>query len=145
MDGCHGGDVRNDLHNRVDGGNEMIFATLRKHKCIYLASPYSMFKGGPEMAWAEASKVAGDLIAEGVTVFSPVAHSHSVCEHSDLDPLDHELWLEQDEFFMDACDALAIAMFTGWENSYGIRQERDYFEAHHKPVYFIDPLKMELR
>lgn len=124
----------------------MIFPTLRKHKCCYIATPYSLFKGGPEMAWAEASKLAGDLVMEGVRVFSPIAHSHSLCENNtDLDHLDHEMWLEQDEFFMDACDALVIVLFPGWENSYGIRQERDFFEARKKPIYYLDPATMDLR
>ena len=124
----------------------MTFPELRQYKCVYVASPYSLFKGGPEIAWAEASKVAGDLILEGVNAFSPIAHSHSLCEnHPDLDPYDHDLWLKADEFFMGVCDALVVAMFAGWDDSYGIRQERDFFEAHHKPVYFLDPIAMELR
>lgn len=124
----------------------MPFATLRQFRCCYLASPYSLHPMGQEAAWAEASNIAGELVAEGVKVFSPIAHSHSLCENnSDLDALDHELWLEQDEFFMDACDALVIATFPGWESSFGIRQERDFFEAHGKPIFFLDPHKMDLR
>jgi hypothetical protein len=123
----------------------MPLALLRKYQCIYLATPYSLHRGGPEMAWAEASKLAGDLVAENVRVFSPIAHSHSICEHSDLDPLDHDLWLDQDEFFMNACDALVVAQFAGWENSYGIGQEVNYFRDNKKPIHYLDPLKMELR
>lgn len=123
----------------------MPFATLRQHKLCYLASPYSLFAGGREMACAEISKVAGELIAEGVKIFSPIAHSHTICEYSELDPLSHELWLDQDEALMAACDCLVIAQFAGWENSYGIRQEMDYFEEHRKPIYRLDPLRMELR
>jgi hypothetical protein len=120
-------------------------ALLRKYKCVYLASPYSLHRGGPEMAWAEASKLAGDLIAEGVRVFSPIAHSHSVCEHADLDPMDHDLWLEQDEFFMDACCALVVAQFAGWQDSYGISEEMHWFRDAKKPIHYLDPIKMELR
>ena len=75
----------------------MPLALLRKYRCIYLASPYSLHRGGPEMAWAEACKLGGDLVAEGVRVFSAIAQSYSFCEHADLDLLDHELWLEREE------------------------------------------------
>jgi nucleoside 2-deoxyribosyltransferase len=119
-------------------------ALLRKYKCIYLATPYTLHRGGPEMAWAESSKLGGDLIAEGIKVFSPIAHSHSICEHSDLDPLDHDLWLDQDEFFMDVCDALVVATFVGWENSYGISQEVGYFRSNKKPIHYLDPIALEL-
>ena len=123
----------------------MPFATLRQHNLCYIASPYSRFHGGTEMACAEVSKVAGELIAEGVKVFSPIAHSHTICEYSELDPLDHELWMDQDEALMNACDALVVVTFTGWDSSYGIRLERDFFERHGRPVYYLDPLRMQLR
>ena len=95
----------------------MPLALLRKYRCIYLASPYSLYRGGPELAFAEACKLGGELVAEGIKIFSPIAQNHAFCEHADLDPLDHELWLEQDEFFMAACDALVVAQFAGWEDS----------------------------
>lgn len=124
----------------------MPFATLRQYRCIYLASPYSLHRGGPEMAWAEASKLGGDLVVEGVNVFSPIAHSHSLCENnSDLDPYDHDQWMEQDEFFLGVCDALVVATFAGWENSYGIAQEVQYFMDNEKPIHYLDPIRMELR
>jgi hypothetical protein len=120
-------------------------ALLRKYRGIYLATPYSLHRGGPELAFAEACQVAGDLIAEGVKVFSPIAHSHPICDHSDLDPLDHDLWLDQDEFFMEACEALLVAQFIGWEDSYGIAEEVRWFRDNKKPIHYLDPIKMELR
>lgn len=123
----------------------MPLALLRKYRCIYLASPYSLHRGGPELAYAEACKLGGDLVAEGIKIFSPIAQSYSFCEHADLDPLDHELWLEQGEFFMAACDALVVAQFAGWEDSYGIAQEVNYFRDHNKPIHYLDPIRMELR
>ena len=123
----------------------MPLALLRNYRCIYLASPYSLHRGGPEMAWAEASKLGGDLVAEGIRVFSAIAQRYSFCEHADLDLLDHDLWLEQDEFFMAACDALVVAQFTGWEDSYGIAQEVNYFRDNNKPIHYLDPTRMELR
>jgi hypothetical protein len=123
----------------------MPLALLRKYRCIYLASPTSLQRGGPELAWAEASRLGGDLVAEGIQVFSGLAQSYSFCEHADLDPLDHDLWLEQEEFFMSVCDALVVAQFAGWEGSYGIAQQLNYFRDNNKPIHYLDPIRMELR
>ena len=120
-------------------------ALLRKYRCIYLASPYSLSRGGPDLAFAEAWKLGGDLVAEGIKIFSPIAQRHAFCEHADLNSLDHELWLEQDEFFMAACDALVVAQFAGWEDSYGIAQEVNYFRSNNKPIQYLDPIRMDLR
>jgi nucleoside 2-deoxyribosyltransferase len=120
-------------------------ALLRKYRCIYLASPYSRYREGPEAAWVEASRLGGELVAEGVKVFSPIAHSHSLCENnSDLDPMDIDLWMEQDDFFLDVCDALVVAMFDGWDSSHGIEQEIRYFRANKKPIHYLDPVDLEL-
>ena len=123
----------------------MPLALLRKYRRIYLASPYSLHRGGRDAACAEAAKIAGELISEGIRVFSPIAHSHTICEHSDLDPLDHELWMDQDESFMEDCDALVIVQFSGWDSSYGIEMEKQHFRDANKPVHFLDTVKMELR
>ena len=74
-------------------GPMMPLALLRKYRCIYLASPDSLSRGGPELAFAEACRLGGELVAEGIKMFSPIAQSHAFCEHADLDTLDHELWL----------------------------------------------------
>lgn len=123
----------------------MPLALLRQYRRVYLATPYTLFPDGHAAAHAEASRIAGELVAEGVRAFSPIAHSHSLCQHADLDPLDHELWLEQDEAWMEICCAMVIVEFEGWENSFGIAQEADYFRAAKKPIHRLDPKTMELR
>ena len=52
----------------------------------YLATPYSKFPGGLDLAAKAASLCAGILIAERVWVFSPIAHSHPIAMASALDP-----------------------------------------------------------
>jgi hypothetical protein len=134
-------------YHRLDGRDQMNqpLALLRKYDLVYIASPYSLYPGGREAACAEVSKVAGDLIIEGVKVLAPIPHSHTICEFSELDPLDHDLWMEQDEALMSACDALVVVTFTGWDNSHGIAMERDFFRHTLKrPIHFLDPFSMAL-
>ena len=46
---------------------------------------------------------------------------------------------------MAACDALVVAQFAGWEDSYGIAQQVNYFRDNNKPIHYLDPIRMELR
>ena len=124
----------------------MTFHQLRKYDLVYLSSPYSLHPRGRDVAFAEICKVAGDLIAEGVKVFSPIAHSHAICRYcDDVDPLDHVTWLEQDEAVIGACDAMVIVELESWENSFGIAAEVDLFRLAEKPIHHLNPVTMELR
>ena len=48
----------------------------------YLASPYSLFPGGLEMATRVVSREAARLLEAGIPVVSPIAHSHTIAVHS---------------------------------------------------------------
>jgi uncharacterized protein (UPF0335 family) len=73
----------------------------RRH-FLYIATPYSKFAAGTEEAFKMACRVAGSLIDSGVAVFSPIAHSHPIAEHAQLDPLSHKIWLPAAEPMMHA-------------------------------------------
>ena len=105
----------------------------------YLATPYSKFAGGIEAAYVAACKQTALLLKAGVPVFSPIAHSHSVAVHGDVDPLDHSIWLPADQPFMDCAHGLIYCLLPGHEESYGMKHELDYFRDAEKPVVFMTP------
>lgn len=113
------------------------FNELAKHKLCYLATPYSRFKGGISLAHVEACKFAAGLIQQGVRVYSPIAHTHSIAMYGNIDPLDRAMWLNLDEAMMEACDALIVAELPGWIDSEGIAYEIAFFIAKDKPVYYL--------
>lgn len=124
----------------------MPLALLRQYKRVYLGSPYTLFPAGRDAACAAIAEIAGELMVEGVKVFSPIAHGHTINECCQaLDPMDHESWLEQDEAWMEVCDALVIVELPSWENSFGIAMEADFFRQAKKPVHHLNPVTMELR
>lgn len=108
----------------------------------YLGTPYSKYRGGLEAAFVEASRIAAALIAEGLAVFSPIAHSHPIAMHGRLDPLAHGLWLPLDEPLMRAADGLIVAEMEGWRESYGLSVEIDHFRRAGKPIFHIDPARL---
>ena len=105
----------------------------------YLGTPYSKYPAGLEAAFVEAARIAGVLIAAGLPIFSPIAHSHPIAMHGGLDPLAHEIWLRLDKHMMRAAEGLIVAEMDGWEESHGLAHEIDYFEAMDKPIFYLDP------
>lgn len=107
----------------------------------YLASPYTKFARGQEAAFSEAAEAAAKLMAAGLVVYSPIAHSHPVATYGGLtsvDALDGAFWLRQNEPMMQKMDGLIVLKLPGWEESEGVQIEIDFFRRNKKPVIFAD-------
>lgn len=103
----------------------------------YLASPYSKYTGGLEAACHLAAFNAGLLIEQGVLVFSPIAHSHTIARAAAMNPLSHDIWMPVDMPFVQAAHGLIVLMLPGWRESYGVNLELEHFEAAGKPVIYM--------
>ena len=106
----------------------------------YLACPYS--HDDPAVLHArhrQICTIAGTLIESGLTFYCAIAHTHPIAYHSNMDPLDHNIWLPFDRPMMGFCSELWVAQMDGWSTSVGINAEMSYFDAHHKPIHYLDP------
>lgn len=119
----------------------MSIGYLRRYKLVYAASPYTR-QPNLDTACREVCIVVGELLRAGVSVFSPVAHSHTIAMLSGLDPLDHAFWLDHDRPLQDACDAMVIVKLPGWHESDGIKAEWAHAWLRNQPVYYLDPETM---
>lgn len=118
---------------------------LTQFSLCYLATPYSKYKGGDlQLAFQDAAALAARLLAGAVKVYSPIAHTHPLAVFSNLDPLDHSIWLPFDEAMMEAADALVVAHMDGWQDSFGIAHEIAFFTKARKPIFDLDPATMAL-
>lgn len=106
---------------------------------IYLATPYSKYVDGLDVAAHEASRIAARLMARGFRVLSPIAHSHAVAEAGGLDKMDPDLWAYQDGPLLDAAAAVAVILMPGWAESAGVRAEIDTARKQRKPIVFLHP------
>lgn len=107
---------------------------------FYLASPYTHFPGGREAAFREVCSETARLIERGVTVFSPIVHSHPLCAHGALEKMSHTAWMLFDEHFMRQARGLIVLKMAGWRTSKGVQMELDYFiKKTSKPIVFMDP------
>lgn len=108
-------------------------------RVAYLCSPYSHpDKRVMARRFIEVCEVAGDLMTQGVVVYSPIAHSHVVAEHSYLPPQDHEFWMRQCLPMVGKCDELIVLMLEGWEESRGIRAEVAQAALEGVPVRYME-------
>lgn len=104
----------------------------------YLASPYSKYPDGIEVAFKEVSKGAAWLISKGIYVYCPIAHTHPIAIHGGMNPLDHEIWLPADRPFMNTASGLLVYKMPTWQDSYGVSVEIKVFEEQEKPVEYLE-------
>lgn len=105
----------------------------------YLATPYTKYPGGPEVAFEHACCVAAWFMERGIPVFSPIAHTHPVSQQIEPECNTHEFWMRQDEPLMRAACGLIVVRMVGWEESAGVAQEIKRFRWMGKPVLYADP------
>jgi hypothetical protein len=104
----------------------------------YLASPYSRYPKGIEQAFIDISKIGGTLIKAGVPVFCPIAHSHPVAIHGDIEPSNHDVWLPLDFHMMRKAVGIIVAKMETWDTSYGVSVEIDFFTKAGLPVIYLE-------
>lgn len=117
---------------------------LRDFDLLYVGTPYTRYRGGIEAAFREACKVTARLVAAGVNVYSPIAHTHPIAIHGGLDPLDLTLWLDFDAAMMMKADGMIVARLDGWKESSGVRHEIEVFQTAGKPVFHLDCTTLEV-
>jgi len=104
---------------------------------IYLASPYShQDEETRTRRFQEACKAAAMLMRTGATVFSPIAHSHSIVMESNV-RTDADFWLNQDFLLLDKSDALVVLMLEGWKESAGVKAEVKRAEHQGIPILYM--------
>lgn len=117
---------------------------LIRHKLVYLGTPYTKYPHGIDAAFEDACELSGRLLERGVKVYSPIAHTHPIAIHAGLDPLDHKIWLPFDAAMMEAADAMCIGGLDTWRESYGVKHEVGAFLGAGKPIYYLDPVTLEV-
>lgn len=129
----------------LTGNADNATGVLQQYRLCYLATPYTKYKGGKlDDAFSDASEIAAALVTIGIRVYSPIAHCHPIATFGALDPLDHTLWIPFDEAMMDAADCLIVAHMDGWDTSYGVQHEVDFFAKDGKPIFDLDPATMQV-
>jgi hypothetical protein len=101
----------------------------------YLATPYSKFPGGKEAAFRLACRAAAQCYAEGILVFSPIAHCHPIAMVADLGT-DYRQWQAFAEAMLRASLGMIIVRMEGWDVSDGVEAETNWCVRNNKPISF---------
>jgi nucleoside 2-deoxyribosyltransferase len=105
---------------------------------IYLASPYSHRDVHVrEWRFQQACRAAAALLRAGLTVFSPIAHSHPIAQHGM--PMSWEFWSRMDREYLSRCDVLAVLTLPGWRESVGVQAEIALAQELGLPVVYVEP------
>lgn len=105
---------------------------------IYLAVPYSH----PDPKIAEqrfniVNKVAANLIAGGLHIFSPISHSHPIAIIGNL-PTDFNFWINYDRSFLECSNKLIVLMLDGWKESKGVTGEIAIAKELGIPIEYLE-------
>lgn len=111
-------------------------------KLYYLATPYSKYREGLTAAYEMACRNAAFLLRNGVPVFSPIAHTHSIARFSDIDARDMQFWLDSDWPVLSKCDGLIVVEADGWRESYGVGKEVEFMEQNRRSIFYMKPMIM---
>ncbi len=74
---------------------------------------------------------------EGLLVYSPIVHWHSIAEEHDL-PKDHNFWLNQDRAMIIAAQGIMVLMIDGWKDSRGVQDEIKFAHQLQRPIQYWD-------
>lgn len=109
---------------------------------IYLASPYTHPDTHiREWRFREACRAAAALLRAGVTVFSPIAHSHPIARFGM--PTSWEFWSQVDREYLSRCDVLAVLTLAGWRESVGVQAEIQLACELGIPVVYVSPTELD--
>lgn len=117
---------------------------LQRAPLCYLASPYSKYPSGHVQAFIDVSRIAAKLMVAGIKCYSPIAHSHPIATFGNIDPFDHKIWLPFEERMMDLASVLIVARLEGWEKSFGVAHEIEFFERRGRPIHDLNPETMTM-
>jgi hypothetical protein len=111
---------------------------------IYLATVYSKHLRGQDEAFIAAANIAGRLIAQGIDVFSPIAHGHPLTVYGGLPQFDQAFWERINKPYLEWCDELYVATMPGWQDSKGVAHEIKYFADNGLPIANVDPVTLQI-
>ena len=108
-------------------------------RLIYLASPYSSpDEGVCEERFIKACHAAGELMREGIFVYSPIAHTHPIAKFTEGLPTGWDFWEKYDEAMISRCAEVWVLTLPGWSESVGVRAEIEIARRLRIPVRFVE-------
>ena len=103
---------------------------------IYLASPYTGTTFEQHLRYEHTKLAVAHLSQERIAVYSPIVSWHHVAHSYDL-PKEATYWELMNGAFVQQCSELWVLMLLGWQDSPGVKMERDYADLLGKVIRFV--------
>jgi hypothetical protein len=84
------------------------------------------------------TRYAGNLMAMGIEVYSPITHNHPIATRVNL-PRTWAFWSQFDLPMLKRCEYMNVLTMSGWEKSVGVTAEINYCKEHNISFYLIPP------
>ena len=105
----------------------------------YLATPYRSYPGGMPDACRRATEQAAILFDAGISVFSPIVHTHPIAAHTATLKQESPEWVDLDMPMLEAAKGVIVCKLVGWKKSEGITREIREACRLKKPVIYMTP------
>ena len=133
-----------DLRKRLsDGVPQMGEISTSSKDYIYLASPYSLNNTSSEQEkecrYKQVARCAYKFLLQGISIYSPIVHYHSIQKVCGNIIKPTKFWLELDFGLLKHSQGMFVLMIDGWSQSIGVKREIEYCRKIELPVTFIHP------
>ena len=108
---------------------------------IYRASPYSDPNPAVEDSrFLDACRATASLLARGLHVYSPIVHSHAICEATGIMNRHWPGWYLHSSVMLTSSAALYVLPLLGWRESVGVQAEIEQARGMQLPIRYVDPV-----
>lgn len=104
----------------------------------YLATPYSKYPGGLDLAYNDGARASGLLHAHDIPHFYAIGLCHTAAKLHGLDPCDGLAWQQRLQPFIDLSGGLIVVKMPGWDISDGVSEEIKIFSGSAKRIEHMD-------
>ena len=84
------------------------------------------------------TRAAWELFKNGINVYSPITHHHTIQKYGRIEMSTSE-WMKYDLPYLSVANKLYVLMIDGWDISDGVQQEIDYAKKHDIPMVLLEP------
>lgn len=103
---------------------------------IYIASPYTHKEHQiMQQRFEQVARYCGQLMLEGLVVYSPITHNHPIAILIDL-PRTWDWWKKFDEHILKRCDSMRVLTLEGWSLSVGVMAEIEIAKQNNIPTTY---------
>ena len=111
-----------------------------KRPLVYLACPYTHESSMVRQARFEAAtRAAAALTLMGMTIFSPITHTHKMLDSVEL-PITWDFWQVHCMAYLACSHRMIVLQIPGWDTSKGVQAECSIAQSYALPIEYMSEI-----